>query len=105
MNYLARHKAEFSEKRLPGELTKPPEAPSVSSVSTSGRHLLENNPGSGNVVRLLLHFEDGTEATLAIPKDRYNGVHVLEMFELHRMAGTTRVIAIRQADERATANT
>ena len=41
MSYLERLKAEFSEKHLPDELTKPTKAPSVSSVSAPSRHFSE----------------------------------------------------------------
>ena len=41
MSYLARWKAEFPEKRLVGEPTKPTKAPSVSYVSTLSRHISE----------------------------------------------------------------
>ena len=41
MNYLAKLKAEFSEKALPSELTKPTKAPSVSFVSAPSRHISE----------------------------------------------------------------
>lgn len=41
MNYLAKLKAEFSEKALPSELTKPTKAPSVSFVSDPSRHISE----------------------------------------------------------------
>ena len=40
-NYLARLKAITSEKRLPSKLTELTQAPSVSSVSESGRHVLD----------------------------------------------------------------
>ena len=39
MSYLERLKAEFSEKRLPSEPTKPTKAPSVSFVSAPSRHI------------------------------------------------------------------
>lgn len=41
MSYLAKLKAEFSEKALPSELTKPTKAPSVSFVSAPSRHISE----------------------------------------------------------------
>jgi len=41
MNYLAKLKAEFSEKGLPSELTKPTKAPSVSFVGATSRHISE----------------------------------------------------------------
>ena len=41
MSYLARLKSEFSEKALPGELTKPTKAPSVSFVSPPSGHIPE----------------------------------------------------------------
>ena len=41
MSYLERLKAEFSEKALPSELTKPTKAPSVSFVSARSRHISE----------------------------------------------------------------
>ncbi len=47
-------------------------------------------------LRLLLEGEDGQrlEAILAIPGERYDGLRVLELFEQHRLAGTTRVVGI-----------
>ena len=41
MNYLAKLKADVSEKALPNELTKPTKAPSVSFVSAPSRHISE----------------------------------------------------------------
>jgi hypothetical protein len=50
-------------------------------------------------LRLLLEDEDGRrhEAVLFIPNERYDGVRVLELFEQHRMAGTTRVVNVTDA--------
>jgi hypothetical protein len=57
-------------------------------------------PQARPVVRLclLLQAEDGQrcEALLAIPAERYDGLRFLELFEQHRMAGTTRVIGISE---------
>ena len=50
-------------------------------------------------LRLLLEAEDGRrlEAILVIPRARYDGLRVLELFEEHRMAGTTRVVGVSEA--------
>ena len=52
-------------------------------------------------LRLTLQHDDGTraEAILAIPKARYDGMRILEVFERHRMAGTTRVIGMSEIGE------
>jgi len=49
-------------------------------------------------LRLVLKAEDGSrsEAVLAIPKARYDGLRVLELFERHRMAGSTRIVSVRE---------
>lgn len=49
-------------------------------------------------LHLTLEAEDGTrtEALLEVPRERYDGERVLELFERHRMAGTTRVVEVRQ---------
>lgn len=62
---------------------KPRSAPSVASVVR---------------LRLILQQHDGTrtEAVLAIPKARYDGVRVLELFERHRMAESTRVVSVKE---------
>jgi hypothetical protein len=41
-------------------------------------------------------MEDGSSAILKIPKARYDGVPVLELFEQHRMAGTTKVVQLHE---------
>jgi len=57
-------------------------------------------PACTGVVRLrmVLESEDGarTEAILEIPHEPYHDMRVLEMFERHRMAGTSRVISVVQ---------
>jgi hypothetical protein len=49
-------------------------------------------------LRLVLEAEDGSrsEAVLAIPKARYDGLRVLELFERHHMAGTTRILSVSE---------
>lgn len=49
-------------------------------------------------LRLVLEAKSGAriEAILEVPRERYDGLRVLEAFEKHRMAGTTRVISVRQ---------
>jgi len=63
-------------------------------------HERRSTQSSGAVVRLrlLLEAEDGRrcEALLAIPRARYDGSRVLELFEQYRMAGTTRVVGVSE---------
>lgn len=51
-------------------------------------------------LRLLLEEEDGRRfvGILAIPRERYDGLRVLELFERHRLAGSTRVVEIRESE-------
>ena len=73
----------------------PPQAPAVSSI-----------PARAAVVRLRLveQAEDGRqrEAVLAVPCSRYDGLAVLEAFEKHRRAGTTRIVEISEIKEKET---
>jgi hypothetical protein len=45
---------------------------------------------------LQLVFENSASAILEIPKASYDGVRVLELFEQHRMAGTTKVVQLHE---------
>jgi hypothetical protein len=78
MSYLERLKAEFSEKALPSELTKPTKAPSVSFVSAQGRHISEiegaNDPLPDPAMearrqRVLAMLADHPEARYALVTD------------------------------------
>lgn len=66
------------------------------SAVEAGRHYL------APVVRLHLTLEaEGgarTEAILEVPRERYDGLRVIDAFERHRMAGSTRVVAVRRQE-------
>ena len=57
-------------------------------------------PSTATVVRLRLAMETEAgqrlEAILAIPRERYDGLRVLEMFHQHRMAGSTRIVRVEE---------
>jgi hypothetical protein len=77
--------------------------PALVEVFTQASNEPRSAPSVAPVVqlRLILQQDDGTraEAILAIPKARDDGMRVLELFEQHRMAGTTRVISVLELDE------
>jgi len=80
VSYLARLKADDSEKCLPRQLTKPTEAPSVSSVSAPSRHISEigarvpppNPDAEARRQRVLAMFQESPSIRYAVVVDDPN---------------------------------
>jgi hypothetical protein len=90
---------------VPGRL-KPLCRAAMAHRGDTGSNLPSQEPDTAHTpsvirLRLTLQQDDGerVEAILAIPTARYDGMRVLELFEQHRMAGTTRVISVLELDE------
>jgi hypothetical protein len=65
-------------------------------------HEPPRRPETHPAVRLLLSMENGSAPILEIPKVSYDGVGVLELFEKHRMAGSTKVTRVEEMDSEPT---